>query len=112
MIRHHQLRAALAALLVLLALASVVPAARADVDQEAMFQDDDELLYQKDAAQVHARLDELAALGVDRVRVTVLWQSLAPKPASRKRPRFDAADPSAYSPGAWTGYDRVAIAAL
>jgi hypothetical protein len=109
MTRLHRLLAALAALLV---LAAVAPAARADADQEAMFQDDDELIYQADERQVLARLDELAALGVDRIRVTVLWQAVAPKPGSRNRPSFEASDPAAYSPGTWTRYDRIVVGAL
>ncbi len=78
MTRHHQLLAALAALLLLLAGAFAAPAARADVDQEAMFQDDDELLYQPNEGKVLERLDELAALGVTTSKVRVVDYDVRP----------------------------------
>jgi hypothetical protein len=52
-------------------------------------------------------LGAIAALGVDRVRLSVIWANVAPRSKSAHRPSFDAADPSAYPPGAWHPYDTV-----
>jgi hypothetical protein len=50
----------------------------------------------------------LRSLGVQRVRLTVKWSTLAPSPLASSRPAgFDAADPAAYPPDAWLPYDRV-----
>ncbi|MBV9197846.1 MAG: hypothetical protein JO168_27230 [Solirubrobacterales bacterium] len=54
----------------------------------------------------------LRRLGVDRVRVFVPWNSLAPQPDSRVRPSgFDAASPAAYPPAGWAAYDAIIRAA-
>ncbi len=55
-----------------------------------------------------ATLDQLRSLGVQRVRVFVPWNSLAPDPTSRVRPPgFDAADPAAYPASSWAIYDTI-----
>jgi hypothetical protein len=88
----------------LLAALLSAPAAAAP-DQESTFQDDTELLYQP-PDQVRANLDVLQSLGVDRLRVTVLWKGVAPNAASYTRPeRFDAADPESYPAANWDRYD-------
>ncbi|HEX2087642.1 MAG TPA: cellulase family glycosylhydrolase [Solirubrobacteraceae bacterium] len=97
-------RALAAAALIALLLA---PAAAGSTRQEAMFQDDDRLIYPNDDAKVAETLDELRRLGVDRVRVTVAWRAIAPANESDAKPSFDAADPAAYPPGAWGKYERV-----
>lgn len=56
-------------------------------------------------------LDLMRRLGVDRVKVFVAWNSLAPDASSRVAPRFDAANPSAYPAGAWSQYDAIVRAA-
>lgn len=90
-----------------LALLLAVPAAQASRGQESMFQDDNELVYVP-RGELRENLDTLKSLGVDRLRITVLWKIVAPAPASRERPaRFDASDPSAYPPGAWGRYDAI-----
>lgn len=102
---------ALIAAVVLLSSTSAQPAAHAP---ESIFQDDDHLLYSSTATVAHT-LDVLKALGVDRVRLTIVWADVAPSAASRTEPaNFDAADPAAYqssafggSPSAWGPYDRV-----
>jgi hypothetical protein len=53
-------------------------------------------------------LDELHTLGVDSVHVYMHWSDIAPSPASRQRPNFNAADPAAYPASGWTTYDAVA----
>jgi hypothetical protein len=95
-----------AAVVAAVALALLAGPASAAV-RESTIQDDARLL-DGSAAQRRATLDEMKALGADRVRVTVLWRRLAPAPDSRTRPRFDASDPSAYPAGAFDDYDAVA----
>jgi len=74
---------------------------------EALFQDDDHLLYAS-TSTVTSTLDVLRGLGVDRLRVTVLWKAIAPDPyAASPPPAFNAADPAAYAPAAWAPYDRL-----
>ncbi|HWF75202.1 MAG TPA: hypothetical protein VG186_17785 [Solirubrobacteraceae bacterium] len=81
---------------------------------ESIFQDDDHLVYAS-TATVTQTLDTLAALGVDRIRVTVQWNAIAPDPSSTTEPAgFDATDPNAYtlsqyggSANVWDAYDRV-----
>ncbi|WP_372789582.1 hypothetical protein, partial [Paraconexibacter sp.] len=85
--------------------------AAAAIDQESTFQDDNRLIYDT-AENVAATLDQLATLGVDRVRVTVLWKVVAPDSTSRNRPAFDATDPDSYPPGSWDRYDTVLRLAL
>lgn len=53
-------------------------------------------------------LQTLRDLGVQRVRVNVTWNAIAPQPNSRQRPKgFDATDPAAYSPSGWQIYDEI-----
>ena len=61
---------------------------------ESMFQDDLYTLYQPNAAAVSRTLGTLKALGVDTVRVQVLWSNIAPDPTSAIQPAgFDASGP-------------------
>ena len=96
-------RAGLAAAVVAFALV-IVPAARASVMQESTFQDDKLLVYSTPAV-VGQTLDTLRMLGVDRVRVSVFWNVVAPNPTSRTKPSFDASNPGSYPPGSWDRYD-------
>ena len=81
--------------------------ASASVTQESIFQDDNQVL-----ANPPATLQELRALGVQRVRVNVAWASIAPQSNSTHRPKhFHATDPAAYPSGGWGPYDAVARAA-
>jgi hypothetical protein len=52
-------------------------------------------------------LNLMRRLGVDRVKVFVSWNSLAPNASSRRRPRFDAGSPAAYPAGVWAPYDAI-----
>jgi hypothetical protein len=93
--------------LLLAMLLCAIPATRAVAmtDQEAWFEDDVNLY-----ANPAATLGQLRFLGVDRVRVAVRWYLLAPKPLSHRRPRkFNAANPAAYPPGAWNGFDQIVV---
>jgi hypothetical protein len=85
--------------------AAVAPAwAVASTTQESLLQDDNELVYAS-PDHVEAVLAQLASLGVERIRVSVIWALVAPDPMSTTRPNFDATDPAAYPAGAWDRYD-------
>ena len=74
---------------------------------ESMFQDDDHLVYTTTPVAT-ATLDRLERLGVDPIRVTMLWKAVAPEPTSATAPPgFKAADPAAYPAAAWAPYDRL-----
>jgi hypothetical protein len=95
------LRTALAVCAVMCAL----PAhALASATEQSVLMDDDQLIY---ATPDHmmSTLEQLKALGVDRVKVSVVWLVVAPSPNSTRVPRFDAANPAAYPAGAWDRYD-------
>jgi hypothetical protein len=88
-----------------LAIALVAPgAAAASGSQEMILQDDQQLIYAP-SAQVAQTLQTLHAMGVDRVRVSVVWALVAPKPNASRRPKFNATKSAAYPPGAWFRYD-------
>jgi hypothetical protein len=75
--------------------------------RESMFQDDNLLVYNTPIG-VARTLNTLVALGVDRIRVSVFWDIVAPQATSTTRPaNFDAADPNAYPAGSWTRYDTI-----
>ncbi len=99
------LLAALAALAVLLALAPAT--ASAAPNQAMVFEAPGELL---DDATRDATLDEIRALGVDRVRALVYWRFFAPNASSRTRPAGDLADPATYG-DQWGRLDRLLAAA-
>jgi len=92
-----------------LMLAAFPSAAAASRTQESTFQDDPLLVYAPQA-QMEATLDELKALGVDRIRVQLFWSIVAPGKDSVQKPGFDASDPAAYGSG-WDRYDRLLVAA-
>lgn len=102
-----RLRIPALAVALLLALAGAPATGHAAQSQEAMFQDDALLVYPPRADVGHT-LDTLRALGVDRIRVAVYWQIVAPDYATRTRPNFDATDPGAYPPQNWRPYDTIA----
>ena len=75
--------------------------------------DDSEIVFGDDA-RVEATFSTMRALGVDRVRVSMLWRLIAPAPTSRTRPAFAAggpSDPAAYPAASWDRYDRIVNAA-
>jgi hypothetical protein len=72
-------------------------------DLESIFQEDP--LLQRDPA---GTLERLKQLGVDRVRVSVLWARIAPDPTSRTRPaNIDPSDPSAYPAASISSFDTI-----
>jgi Cellulase (glycosyl hydrolase family 5) len=58
--------------------------------------EDHPYVVQTDPATRQATLDEIQRLGADTLRVEIKWNEVAPNSYSRKRPRFNATDPSAY----------------
>jgi hypothetical protein len=92
-------------------LAALPAAASASAKQESMFQDDPMLVYGT-SESVDSTLDQLAAFGVDRIRVSVFWALVAPANDQLQKPSFDATDPAAYPQQNWERYDRVIRSAL
>ncbi|HEY8624446.1 MAG TPA: hypothetical protein VIL82_00430, partial [Solirubrobacteraceae bacterium] len=97
--RTHLTPLLLAALLAL----GLAGTAHASVGQFSIVQDDDQLLHRGDAAREEA-LSRMQALGVDVVRVTVLWKDLAPQ---RRSARFHGENPSSYPRRRWVPFDRL-----
>lgn len=67
-------------------------------------QEDDDLLYTPPREQ-YQTLRAIKALGVDVVKVALIWRLLAPAPDTAQPPTFNLADPSAYPVGIWNRYD-------
>ena len=87
--------------------ALAVPAAQASTNQEAIIQDTD--LIQSDPI---GAVDQFAALGVTRVKITVFWNEFAPKPNSAKPPaNFKSADPKSYPAKNWSWLDSAVLEA-
>lgn len=88
-------------------LTAPAPAPRPTHTLESLFQDDNHLVYAS-TPTVTRTLDTLQALGVQRIRVSVLWRAIAPDPSAATPPRrFDPSDPADYPPSNWLPYDRV-----
>lgn len=107
--------AIVACLLCVLAWATAPPRAAASATQQSIMMDDDLLLYRGDTVRDNA-MKKMKSLGVDTVRVTVLWSSVAEDarstPARRRRfARLGAADPKVYPVKTWDKYDRLVRAA-
>jgi hypothetical protein len=92
------------AVLSLAALALLAAPGQASPRQVTTFEAPTELL---DDGARDRNLDEIKTLGVDRVRQLVYWNSFAPSPNAKRKPRFDAADPAAYPAGTWDRLDRL-----
>lgn len=71
---------------------------------ESILQEDDDLLYTPPRQQ-YETLRKIKALGVDVVKVALIWRLLAPDQNAARPPNFNAADPSAYPAGVWNRYD-------
>ena len=94
-------------LLVLAALAAPAAASAAS-SQGVAFEAPRELL---DWDKRDRTLDEIRAFGVSSIRQLVYWKSFAPRPGSKHKPDFDAADPNAYPAGTWDRLDALVAAA-
>ncbi|MEJ7797819.1 MAG: hypothetical protein WKF42_04900 [Solirubrobacteraceae bacterium] len=113
--------------LTLAASALLAPAANASPMQTSIMMDDDLLVYRDDGVAARA-LTQMKSLGVDTVRVTVLWKIVAENArptkaeikklkgsartaAQRQAKRFKATDPSTYPTRNWDRYDNLVKAA-
>jgi len=74
--------------------------------EESILMDDGNLVY-AEPSHVVSTLEQLKALGVDRVKVSVVWSIIAPHSRSTHRPKFNASDPGAYPGHVWDRYDLV-----
>lgn len=104
----------LTALLTLLAAFALPAAAHASDRQLSIMMDDDLLVYRGDAVRDQT-LRQMKALGVDEVRVTMLWSVVADKARSTKARdkrfrKLGADDPRAYPESNWDRFDRLARA--
>jgi hypothetical protein len=114
-------------ILALILGAVLAPAAQASSQQTSIMMDDDLLVYRDDKTAARA-LTQMKSLGVDTIRVTVLWKVVAEsarpmkgeiaklkgraKERARKQlRRFRAADPSTYPRQNWDRYDNLVKAA-
>src|SRR3954470_17730041 len=91
--------------LIALALAALVAwpaAAPASPKQAVAFEAPRELLSWQ---QRDRTLDEVRAFGVTQIRQLVFWKQFAPHATSKRRPKFNAADPNAYPAGTWDRLD-------
>jgi hypothetical protein len=100
-------RSALAALALaftcLLGGVALAPSAHASTSQWSIIADDTQL-------QLHtsSTLSDMHALGITMVKVTVRWNSIAPKATSSHPPKgFRASDPASYPSGKWAYLDNV-----
>jgi len=95
----------LAATLAVVASLGALPARTlASGTQASILMDDNTLIYSSPQHVEHA-MRTLSWLGVDVVKVSVVWQLVAPNAASSRKPRFDATNTAAYPQGAWSRYD-------
>jgi hypothetical protein len=81
------------ALLTIALFALLAGAAQASPRQVMAFEAPEELY---DDSRRDATLDEIRGFGVTQIRQLVYWQSFAPGPNRRRKPRFKATDPNSY----------------
>jgi Cellulase (glycosyl hydrolase family 5) len=101
------LRRHLTLLSLALALLAALPAAvSASPRQVVSFEAPRELL---DYSERDRTLDEIRDFGVTRVRQLIYWESFAPRPNSKRKPRggFKASDPDSYPAGTWNRLDQL-----
>jgi hypothetical protein len=109
-------------ILVLAAGALLAPAAHASSTQSSIMMDDDLLVY-RDAATAQKTMNQMKLLGVDTIRVTVLWSVVANRArftpaeikklkgkkaraaAKRQTKNFRATKPKTYPRLNWDRYD-------
>jgi len=104
-------RRLLLSLLTTLAVLTGAASAHANGSQLSVMMDDDNLIY-RSPKTTDRTLDAMARLGVDYVRVTVLWKVVAERARStrareRNFRRRGADSPRAYPVGNWDRYDHL-----
>jgi hypothetical protein len=92
-------------------LAALLACSVAQARQFETVLQDDALVLHRPTQQVERTLRRARALGVDRLRVTAVWQEIAPKGSSRTRPRFIAYRPRQYPAASWAPLDRAVVLA-
>jgi len=97
-------RLALSAVLACVLGSVAAPAAQASKTQESIFQDEG-LLQSPDPGVQAGTLNQMQELGVDTIHALVGWGKIAPRPASRTKPNFDATNPDAYPDSGWAALD-------
>ena len=100
-----------AALMGVLASLALPAAAQAQPNLFSVMMDDDQLVYRDDTTRDRA-LIRMKEMGVDQVRVTVLWSVVADKARSTKARdkrfrKLKASNPKAYPKLNWDRYDRL-----
>ncbi len=88
-----------------LALVTVMPAGKALAasNQDAMFQDFRDLF-----ANPSGTLEQMRVLGADGLRLTMIWDRVAPQPNSRRRPKhFHEGNPASYPARNWAVWDMI-----
>src|SRR3954466_15418169 len=98
-------RPLLASIFVLAAMAGITSQAQAAKFMFSVMQDDNQLIYSS-ADNRNVALNRMKLMGVDAVRVSVLWDAVAPKKKIK-----NGADPKAYRAANWDKYDDLARAA-
>jgi hypothetical protein len=88
--------------------APLQPTAEPGRDVEVVVQDDAQL-RESSPERIRAAAEQLAALGVDRLRFTGSWVGLAPAPESATKPVFDDTDPATYSAEGWRKLDTAVL---
>ena len=78
-----------------LAALALAPAALASKTQWSIFEDHPYLVQTTPEVRDQT-LNEIQQLGADTIRIELKWNEVAPSAYSKKRPAFDASDPSAY----------------
>jgi len=99
-------RLAAVTLAALIAVTALPHAAHASPTQVSIMQDDDELVYRDDATR-DAALKRMKALGVDVVRVTVLWRSVTAGVSAKQAAQRDMSVPRSYGVRIWNRYDNL-----
>jgi hypothetical protein len=93
-------------LLALLAAGLLVPAAAPAAPSQVMtFEAPYELL---EPTTREATLDEIQSFGVSHVRALVYWREFSARPKSKRKPKFDMRDHTAYPRGTWDRLDALA----
>jgi hypothetical protein len=97
--------------LVVIMACALATQAYASTTLQASLLDDDQLIY-VNTPQMVQTLDTLHELGIDTVKVSLVWQLIAPNSNSNQRPaNFDATNPADYPTGAWSRWDWLVEAA-
>jgi hypothetical protein len=88
------------------AIALAPAGALASTSEQSILMDDSQLIYAS-PAHVTAKMEQIAELGINRVKVSVVWSLVAPDPNSKTKPKFDATNPNAYPASGWQRYDLI-----